>query len=75
MAATADEAGAEAEWRRLQHRMPDLLGSRTPDIVPAVVGGRSVWRLRLSGFASEDAAKAFCAQVAAQGAACTVAAL
>ncbi len=73
LAATADEPGAETEWRRLQHRMPALLGSRTPDIVPAVVGGQSVWRLRLSGFASIDAAQDFCAQVKAQGAACTVA--
>jgi hypothetical protein len=74
LAATANEPGAEAEWHRLQQKMPDLLGGKTPDIVPAVVSGKNIWRLRVDGFPSADAARAFCAQLVAQGAACTVAA-
>jgi hypothetical protein len=72
LAATADEPGAEAEWGALQRKMPGLLGGRTPEILPAVVNGQSVWRLRLGGFADAAAARAFCAGVVAQGGACRV---
>lgn len=74
LAATADEPGAEAVWKDLQAKMPKLFTGKTPEIVPAVVNGQSIWRLRLAGFASADDAKAFCATVTAKGAACTVAA-
>ncbi|MDE8347395.1 MAG: SPOR domain-containing protein [Acidocella sp.] len=74
LAATSDEAGAEAMWSHLQARLPDLFAGRTPDILPAVVNGSSVWRLRLGGFASVADAQDFCARVQAQKAACTVAA-
>ena len=73
LAATGSEAGAHAVWNALKLKMPDLLGRRDPEIVPAVVGGQTVWRLRLNGFADLDAARAFCAAIHAQGAACTVA--
>lgn len=74
LAATADEAGAEAIWTSLQARHPALFAGKTPDLLPAVVNGQSVWRLRLGGFASTADAQAFCAQAEAQGTACTVAA-
>jgi hypothetical protein len=74
LAATADEPGAESVWNGLKARMPDLLAGKTPEIVPAVVNGQSIWRLRLGGFAGVDDAKAFCASVKAKGVACTVAA-
>jgi hypothetical protein len=73
LAATADEGGAEAAWTDAQKKAPDLLGSKTPIILPAVVNGQSVWRVRLSGFASAGNAQAFCAQLTAKGAACMVA--
>jgi SPOR domain len=73
LAAVADAAGAATVWKALQAKMPGLLAGKQPEIVPAVVKGRSVWRLRLGGFASADAAKAFCAQVTAEGTSCMVA--
>lgn len=73
LAATADEAGAQSVWDGLKRKMPDLLAGKSPVILPAVVNGKSVWRLRVDGFATPAAAQAFCAAVAAKGAACTVA--
>ena len=74
LAATPDEAGAASTWAALQKKCPDLLGDKKPMIIPAVVKGQSVWRLRVSGFPNTDAAKSFCAQLTAKGAQCAVAA-
>ena len=73
LAATADEQGALSIWAGLQKRFPDLLRGKTPAIIPAVVGGHSVWRLRLSGFATAGAAKTFCDTLHSKGVACLVA--
>lgn len=73
LAATPDEGSAEAVWAGLQKKAPDLLAGKNAIILPAVISGQSVWRVRLGGFASTDAAQAFCAQLVAKGAACTVA--
>ncbi len=72
LAALADEGGAEAAWSSLQHKFPDFLGGKSPVIVPAVVNGNSIWRVRLGGFATAAAAQAFCTQLAAKGAGCMV---
>ena len=74
LAAMESEQGATAEWQRLAHRMPELLGSRHPDVQRAEHDGHPVWRLRTGGFASTAQAAEFCAQVRAKGAACSVAA-
>ena len=74
LAATSDEDGVLAVWVQLQQKFPDVLKGRQPEIIPAIVNGQSIWRLRLGGFASVDAAKAFCDSLTAKGAACTVAA-
>jgi hypothetical protein len=73
LAATPDEGGAEAAWTALQQKFPDLLAGKNAIILPAVIGGTSVWRVRLAGFPSAAAAQAFCAQLAAKGASCSVA--
>jgi hypothetical protein len=73
LAATADEPGAQSVWDALKHKMPDLLAGKSPVILPAVVNGKSVWRLRVGGFATPAAAQTFCAAVVAKGAACAVA--
>jgi len=65
---------AEQDWGRLATRMPALFASRKPEVARADVHGRSLWRLRTGGFASEAQAKAFCDKVQAQGADCSVAA-
>jgi hypothetical protein len=72
LAAVVDEGKAEAAWLQAQKKAPDLLGGKTPVILPAVVNGQSVWRVRLAGFASADEAKALCAALAAKGVACLV---
>ena len=72
LAATGDAAGAQSEWAALQKKMPGLLGAMKPVIVPAVVNGQSVWRVRVGGFADAAAGQAFCAQVVAAGGACRV---
>ncbi len=73
LASTPDEGSAESAWAALQQKFPGLLRGKTPVILPDVVGGQSLWRLRLSGFASAGAAQAFCATLTAQGAACAMA--
>lgn len=73
LAATSDEGGAESAWADAQKKAPNLLAGKTPVILPAVVSGQSVWRVRLSGFATAADAAAFCAQLTAKGAACIVA--
>jgi hypothetical protein len=65
---------AEQDWGRLAARMPALFNSRKPEVVRADVHGRSLWRLRTGGFASEVEAAAFCKKVQAQGGDCSVAA-
>jgi hypothetical protein len=54
--------------------MPDLLAGRTPIFIEATVGGKTVWRLRINGFADAPAAQAFCKTLVARGAPCVVAA-
>jgi hypothetical protein len=73
LAATGSEVGAQSVWSALKRKMPDLLGRRDAEIIPAVVRGETVWRLRIGGFTDRAAAQDFCASVHAQGAACTVA--
>ncbi|HET6184071.1 MAG TPA: SPOR domain-containing protein [Acetobacteraceae bacterium] len=63
---------AEAEWRLLAHKIHALEG-RAPLIAEANVNGQTWWRVRTGGFADEAAAKAFCEQLRAAGAACSVA--
>lgn len=74
LAATDSEDGVLAIWTKLQQKFPDQMKGRQPEIIPAIVNGRGVWRLRIGGFASADAAKSFCDQLTSKGADCTVAA-
>lgn len=74
LTATSTEDHILAIWVKLQRKFPDLMKDRQPEIIPAIVNGQSVWRLRLGGFASAQAAKNFCDQLTSQGADCTVAA-
>ncbi len=74
LAASQSQAGLQTMWQGLTAKMPGLFAGKTPEIIPAVVDGQSLWRLRLGGFANAAAAQAFCSQVVAQGAACVVAA-
>ncbi len=74
LAAAGSADGAMAVWAGLQAKFPDLLKGRTPQVIPVIVNGQSLWRLRVRGFADQSAAQAFCAQLAAEQAPCTLAA-
>ena len=74
LAATSTEAAAHALWVGLQHKIPDLLAGKTPIFIEATVAGKTVWRLRINGFADAPAAQTFCRALLAKGAPCVVAA-
>lgn len=74
LAALDSEQGATTEWQRLQHRMPELLGSRRPEVQRAAHDGHPIWRLRTGGFATMAQAAEFCIQVRAKGTGCSIAA-
>jgi len=65
---------AEEDWGHLAVRMPELFGTRKPEVVRADVHGRAYWRLRTGGFANEAEAAAFCKKVQTHGGDCSVAA-
>ena len=70
VAALESEADAQAEWRRLSTRWPDLFADRTPAIYQTEVRDRVFWRLRTGAFASAQEANDFCARLQAAGGAC-----
>ncbi|MGL6212090.1 MAG: SPOR domain-containing protein, partial [Paracoccaceae bacterium] len=69
-----DEPGARAEWLRLQAQFGDLMTEKSLVIQAAQSGGRTFYRLRAHGFASEDDARRFCAALVAENAPCIPAA-
>jgi len=73
LAALESEQAARSEWQRLSKRMPDLLGDRRPAVQRVERGGRTLFRLRMGGFADVAAAANFCAQVRTKGAGCAIA--
>jgi Flp pilus assembly protein TadD len=73
LTAAASEEAAQAEWQRLQERMPDVLGGRQPTIAKVERDGRTFWRLRTGGFADASQASAFCERMRTTGTACVVA--
>lgn len=73
LAALNSAKAANQAWETLNARMPNLLSGHTPIIRTATVRGRKFWRLRVGGFADAAAAKAFCAKVKSEGAACEIA--
>lgn len=75
LAAMTSEQGATAEWQRLSHLLPAVFGSHKPDVQKADVNGKTFYRLRTGGFTSTAQATAFCTEVKAKGANCSIASL
>ena len=73
LAALETEAAGKAEWARLSHKLPELLGRHTPALLQGERDGKPVWRVRTGGFADTADATRFCADLRAKGAACTLA--
>jgi len=73
LAALDSEQAARSEWQRLSKRMPELLGDRRPEVQHVERGGRTLYRLRLGGFADVAAAASFCAHIRTKGAGCAIA--
>jgi hypothetical protein len=73
LAAATSRTAAEAVWRRLGRRQAGLVRELTPEITPASVAGRQVWRLRVGGFASSADAARFCAALTKDREPCWVA--
>ena len=73
-AALSSKEGALSEWAALQAALPDLLGSRQPQVSKVELDGHTFWRLRTGGFANIAEATSFCASVRAKGKACDIAA-
>jgi hypothetical protein len=71
LAAVSSQAAAEAEWQRLAHLLPDLLGARHPEFSHVTHEGRVYWRLRTGGFADAASVSAFCDEIRAKGFSCT----
>lgn len=65
-----DDAGARAEWVKLQGQFPELIGAKAMVVQSAQSGGRTFFRLRAHGFADEDEARRFCAALLAENASC-----
>jgi hypothetical protein len=71
-AALDSEDAARAEWERLVKRYPDLFGAHKPLVQKAERDGKTLYRLRTSGFADPKDAAVFCAKVKAKGPDCVV---
>ena len=73
LAAVPTEQAANAEWQRLQRRMPELLGNQRLVVSRGEREGQPFFRIRTGAFADNAAARTFCDQVKARGASCFVA--
>jgi len=60
-----DEASAIREWDRLSAQHSDVFVGKARVIQPATSAGRTFYRLRVHGFDSEEASRAFCTRIEA----------
>ena len=61
---------ARAEWAKLTNQFADLMAGKALVVQAAESGGRSFFRLRAHGFASETEARGFCSSLLEQNASC-----
>jgi Flp pilus assembly protein TadD len=73
LAASDSESAAQAQWTRLQQRLPDAFAERQPAVTRVERDGHVFWRLRTGGFADATQAGAFCSSLHAAGAGCVLA--
>jgi len=61
---------ARQEWLRLTGSFTDLMGGKSLVIQPAQSGGKTFFRLRAHGFATDDDTRRFCTAMVAENATC-----
>lgn len=71
LAALGSDADAKATWSKLSRQASDLLSSHEPVIEQKTINGHVFYRLRIGGFESAQAARAFCVRLHARSIACT----
>ncbi|MDE8345095.1 MAG: SPOR domain-containing protein [Acidocella sp.] len=62
---------AETAWRQISGAQPALFTGKEPQIEPVMISGKTYYRLRVGGFASEAQAARFCGAVVSAGHVCT----
>ena len=72
LAAFDNQQDAEQDWGRLAEKSPGLFDGHRPEVTRTQIAGRTLYRLRTSGFATAEAAGAFCGKVRAKGGDCSV---
>ena len=72
LGALGSQQGANAEWGRLSKKYAELLGGHAPVISPVTHDGKTLWRLRVSGFEDKGAANTLCMQLKSSGAQCMI---
>jgi hypothetical protein len=72
LAALPTQAAANAEWAKLSKRYATQLSGYSPVVTSVERDGKTLWRLRVSGFADVNAAKDVCANLKAAGGQCIV---
>jgi hypothetical protein len=72
LAAVGTREEALAEWERARRRAPELVGSRSPNVVPLEREGRTLYRLRTGGFTDGAAARSWCEQIRTKGFSCFI---
>lgn len=65
-----DQDKARAEWARLTTTFAELMGGKSLVIQPAQSGGKTFYRLRAHGFATDDDTRRFCTAMLAENATC-----
>ena len=61
---------ARGEWQRLTGSFTDLMAGKSLVIQPAQSGGKTFFRLRAHGFATDDDTRRFCTAMLAENATC-----
>ncbi len=72
LAAFENQQTAEQDWGKLAEKIPGLFDGHRPEVTRAQIAGHTVYRLRTGGFATPEAAGAFCGKVRAKGGDCLV---
>lgn len=72
LAALASEKGADQEWQRVSKRYAAQLGGHEPVVTSIKHDGKTMWRLRVTGFSDLAAARTLCDNLKTAGGQCMV---